>query len=125
MATRTVPAIVVTVDDVTGFESSDENVISGHKLTLDGKHSATLDMSEETVRAFEMLIMKTDSSALRELLAPVTRTRTTPARSKEELDVIRAWGRANGYAVADHGRLSHDLLAAFDAAQSETDTESE
>ena len=41
--------------------------------------------------------------------------RTTSARN--DLNEIREWGRANGYKVSDRGRVSADVLKAFDAAK--------
>lgn len=42
---------------------------------------------------------------------PVSRRQAAAARSR-----IRAWARDNGYTVSDRGRLSAQVLAAFDAA---------
>lgn len=35
---------------------------------------------------------------------------------REQLEVIRAWGRSNGYAVSDRGRISAEVQRAYDAA---------
>jgi hypothetical protein len=40
--------------------------------------------------------------------------RTTPDR--EQTHAIREWARANGYEVSERGRLSANVLAAFEAA---------
>lgn len=34
-----------------------------------------------------------------------------------QLSAVRAWARANGYPVSDHGRLSSKVTAAYEAAQ--------
>lgn len=36
--------------------------------------------------------------------------------SKDQLDAIRAWARANGYEVADRGRIKGEIIEAFEAA---------
>lgn len=41
-----------------------------------------------------------------------------PKRSKEELDKIRMWARANGHEVAEKGRIKQDIVDAYEAAQS-------
>ena len=38
------------------------------------------------------------------------------AAKRSDLDEIRAWGRANGYRVSDRGRVSADVVKAYDAA---------
>ena len=38
------------------------------------------------------------------------------AAKRGDLDEIRAWGRANGYRVSDRGRVSADVVKAYDAA---------
>lgn len=37
---------------------------------------------------------------------------------RNDLNEIRAWGRANGYKVSDRGRVPTDIIKAYDAAQS-------
>ena len=47
-----------------------------------------------------------------------------PRRARNAVDAVaahrsevRAWARANGYSVSDRGRISAELVAAFEAAQ--------
>jgi hypothetical protein len=40
-----------------------------------------------------------------------------PKRARVDLPVIREWARANGYTVADRGRLSADIVAAFQTSK--------
>lgn len=39
---------------------------------------------------------------------------TTSSARRSDLDDIRAWGRANGYRVSDRGRVSADVIDAYD-----------
>jgi hypothetical protein len=45
--------------------------------------------------------------------APVTK-RVVPKTTPEEREKIRAWGKANGYEVADQGRVPKKVMEAFD-----------
>ncbi|MFG1642863.1 Lsr2 family protein [Amycolatopsis sp. NPDC049252] len=42
---------------------------------------------------------------------------TTTASDRERNQQIRAWANANGYEVSERGRLSSEVIAAYDAAQ--------
>ncbi len=42
---------------------------------------------------------------------------TTTASDRERNQQIRAWANANGYDVSERGRLSSDLVSAFEQAQ--------
>ncbi|GLY43329.1 Lsr2 family protein [Amycolatopsis sp. NBRC 101858] len=44
---------------------------------------------------------------------------TTTASDRERNQQIRAWANANGYEVSERGRLSSEVIAAFDAAQAQ------
>lgn len=46
--------------------------------------------------------------------APKKQDKRTPRRDREEMARIRAWGRNNGYAVPDKGRLPYGLTEAWD-----------
>ena len=102
------------VDDLDGSDAS-----GPVEFGIDGKQFE-IDLSDE------------NASKLRDVLAPFVaaarrvsggtrRTTSSPARSagsgrsREELAEARSWLRANGYKVADRGRLSNELLAAWDS----------
>ena len=112
---------VILVDDVDGGEAA-ETV----SFALDGV-SYEVDLSEK------------NSSALRDALAPWvgharrvggrsaggrTRSAGTSGRSrsssasagKHDLGDVRAWARDNGFTVSDRGRVSSEVLAAYDQA---------
>lgn len=41
---------------------------------------------------------------------------TSSSAGRHDLNAVRDWGRANGYKVSDRGRVSADVLRAYDAA---------
>ena len=41
---------------------------------------------------------------------------STRGGGRSDLNAIRDWGRANGWTVSDRGRVSADLMKAYDAA---------
>ena len=113
---------VILVDDVDGGEAA-ETV----SFALDGV-SYEIDVSEE------------NASALRDALAPwVGHARRVGGRSgggrarstgsgggsgrsrgssagKHDLSDVRAWARDNGYQVSDRGRVSSEVIAAYEKA---------
>lgn len=46
-----------------------------------------------------------------------TRTQLPSTGPKRDLTAIRKWANANGYEVADRGRIPHSILDAYDKAQ--------
>ncbi|KAB1641910.1 histone-like nucleoid-structuring protein Lsr2 [Gulosibacter chungangensis] len=46
-----------------------------------------------------------------------TRTQLPATGPKRDLTAIRKWANANGYEVADRGRIPHSVLDAYDQAQ--------
>jgi hypothetical protein len=114
---------VILVDDVDGGEAA-ETV----SFALDGV-SYEIDVSEE------------NANALREALAPwVGHARRVGGRSgggrarssstsgggrsrssssgggRHDLSEVRAWARENGYQVSDRGRVSSEVIAAYEKA---------
>ncbi|GGM10239.1 histone-like nucleoid-structuring protein Lsr2 [Nakamurella endophytica] len=53
------------------------------------------------------------------------RVGTSGSRSREQLHAIREWANRNGYPVSPRGRLSNDVLTAFDDAHPTTPTAAE
>ncbi|KNX36174.1 histone-like nucleoid-structuring protein Lsr2 [Luteipulveratus halotolerans] len=43
--------------------------------------------------------------------------RAAASSSRQDLNKVREWGRANGYTVSDRGRVSKELQEAYDKAQ--------
>lgn len=46
-----------------------------------------------------------------------TRTQLPSTGPKRDLAAVRKWARANGYEVADRGRVPTEIVEAFDASQ--------
>ena len=82
---------------------------------------------------FEIDLNKENASALREVLRPyIEKGRRSGGRSSssnaknvarrntktdpEQLKAIRAWAKENGYRVSDRGRISADVVAAYESA---------
>jgi hypothetical protein len=111
---------VVLVDDLDGSEA-DETV----SFTLDGS-------------SYEIDLNRSNAAALRDALAPwvgaarragrassapasrrSSRSGSRPAAAgsdRERVQEIRQWARTNGHNVSERGRLSADVLAAYEAA---------
>ncbi|GAA3381136.1 hypothetical protein GCM10020367_71220 [Streptomyces sannanensis] len=76
------------------------------------KLKAELEQAQEDLRAVKAGSRTTGAAA-----APAP---TGIQRSKEELDAIRTWGRANGYQVADRGNPAKAVLDAYETAHTTT-----
>ncbi|AXK34667.1 hypothetical protein DVA86_20455 [Streptomyces armeniacus] len=72
------------------------------------KLQAELEKAQQKLRA-----VKTGGRPATTAAAPVAAAK----RSKEQQDEIRAWGRANGYQVAAHGKIPKNVVEAYEAAQ--------
>lgn len=108
MASRT---IVELTDDVDGGKAA-ETVSFG----LDGR-SYEIDLSAKNAKALR--------SALDAYVAAGRRTGSSRARrstgggatrDREQTQAIREWARASGYKVSERGRISAEILAAYNAA---------
>src|SRR5262245_60403013 len=103
---------VILVDDLDGGEA-EESV----SFSLDGV-------------TYEIDLSASNAEALREAIAPwVGHARRVsgraargrgPARgraaAKADLGDVRAWARENGYQVSDRGRVSAEVMSAYDGA---------
>lgn len=105
---------VLLVDDLDGGEA-DETV----SFALDGVNYE-IDLSETNAESMRESLAEWVSNA-RRVSGRASRTRGGRSRqaaaSKIDLSAVRAWARDNGYQVSDRGRVSADILAAYDAAQ--------
>ncbi len=111
---------VVLVDDLDGSEA-DETI----SFTVDGA-SYEIDLNEANAAALRDAFAPwlgaarragrgTSASATRR----TSRGGTRPAAAgsdRERVQAIREWARANGHNVSERGRLSADVLAAYEAA---------
>jgi hypothetical protein len=115
MATKT-----LLVDDMTG-EDADVTIT----YSIDDEFYS-IDLTEENAQAFRKVLapyieVSAVANAPRKTVSRSVATSSTPApakRSPEELQAIRDWARANGYEVADRGRIKADIVEAFEAAHS-------
>ena len=105
---------VILVDDIDGGEA-EESVA----FALDGVN-------------YEIDLSEGNATALREALAPwVGHARRVGGRSgggrrgsgsrgraaaKVDLGEVRAWARDNGFSVSDRGRVSSEVMSAYEAA---------
>ncbi len=78
-----------------------------------------IDLSSENITEFKSAIggfiesarkVKTAGSSQRQRGASTTDLR----QRRERLNEVREWARNNGYSVSDRGRVSAEVLAAFD-----------
>ncbi len=118
MATLTTVSLV---DDLDGSEAA-ESV----SFALDGV-SYEIDLSEDNAEKLRDALAGYVAGARRvDGSRRSTRAKTAkPARAargsrtapdREQTAAIREWARANGYEVSERGRLSANVLAAFEAA---------
>ncbi|WP_425955985.1 histone-like nucleoid-structuring protein Lsr2 [Xylanimonas sp. McL0601] len=104
---------VVLFDDIDGAEA-DETVT----FALDGV-SFEIDLTSahasELREALATWIGHARKSAGRAAAAPRSAGRRTTA-DRAQLAKIREWARDNGFKVSDRGRISAEVVAAFEAA---------
>jgi hypothetical protein len=108
MASKT---IVELTDDLDG-KKADETV----SFAIDGV-GYEIDLSARNAKALR--------DALAGYIAAGRRTRTSAARGraasparrdKEQTQAIREWARASGYTISDRGRISAEVVEAYNAA---------
>ncbi|MBL8929562.1 MAG: Lsr2 family protein [Kineosporiaceae bacterium] len=106
---------VILVDDVDGGEA--EETVS---FALDGV-SYEIDVSAENAEALRESIAPWIGHArrvggrasARRASAPKSRNGSAPRASLAD---VRAWARENGFQVSDRGRVSAEVMAAYDTA---------
>lgn len=103
------------IDDINGDDAT-ETVTFGYK-----GQAFTIDLSEANAELFEAL-MSTYVAAATEVVAPEKPVKATRATGKGNtpakfpagyLDLVRTWANANGYTVAQKGRVSGTVLEAY------------
>jgi len=106
---------VILVDDVDGGEA--EETVS---FALDGV-SYEIDVSADNAEALREAIAPWIGHA-RRIGGRASSRRAASAKSrngasvKPDLGQVRAWARDNGYQVSDRGRVSSEVLAAYENA---------
>jgi hypothetical protein len=105
------------VDDLDGSEAV-ETVTFG----IDGVNYE-IDLSEanasrlrESVSPFVGSGRKVGGGAGRRRTAGARPQRSAGGGSSVDTNTVREWARANGYQVADRGRIKSDVIAAYQAA---------
>jgi hypothetical protein len=110
MAIHTEVQTTVTVhDDLTGaeFANGDGRTVPFSFEGVDYE----IDLNNKNAEAFEKAVKK-----YRDAARVVTGRRVSgPAR--EDLAQVREWARAHGHSVKDRGRVSAEILSAYDADQ--------
>lgn len=101
---------VLLVDDVDGGHA--EETVS---FALDGV-SYEIDLSAKNAAKLREALSEWVGHARRSGGRKVSGRRAGGASRREDLNAIRAWGRANGFQVSDRGRVSGALQAAYDQA---------
>lgn len=109
--------IVQLIDDLDGSTSGD---IESVQFSLDGVNYE-IDLNEDNAASLR--------SELERFIGAARRTggrvrRNVPGagksgdvRSREETKAIRDWAKANGHDVSERGRLSSNIVEAYEAAQ--------
>jgi hypothetical protein len=95
-------------DDLDGAEAS-RTVIFGYEGV-----SYEIDLSEANATAFEDAVALYVGHARRARSSRRSGRRSSGSRG--DLGAVRAWAAENGMEVAPRGRLSSEILAAYDAA---------
>lgn len=108
---------VILVDDVDGGEA-DETVT----FSLDGVNYE-IDLSEGNAESLRDSLGEWIGHARRVGGRASGRSRSggrakaaAASASKTDLSLVRSWARDNGYQVSDRGRVSSEVLAAYEAA---------
>jgi hypothetical protein len=104
--------IIRLTDDLDGNDADEELTFAlrgvEYELDLSAKNVAALEKAlEKYIAAGRKVGRRTTRGAGR---------RSASADPKEDLAAIREWAKANGYRVADRGRVSAEVKEAFNAA---------
>ncbi|MCX2964903.1 histone-like nucleoid-structuring protein Lsr2 [Gordonia aquimaris] len=109
------------VDDMDGepIDPDDFNRVE-FEVKLPGRRSARyrLDLRSANVARFEAGIAEYVQMAARVPTIDGPTGGSTRAKSRQRNQAIRLWAQENGYEVSTRGRLSAELIDAFDAAAS-------
>ena len=106
--------LVEMLDDIDGTPAA-------HTIpfALDGV-SYEIDLSEDNAAALRDELARYIGAARRiggRKIRVATGQSTTSSSDRERNQQIRAWANANGYEVSERGRLSSEVIAAYEQAQ--------
>lgn len=115
---------ITLIDDLDGSAGA-ESVAFG----LDGK-SYTIDLSEKNATKLRKALADFIEKGQETHNAPATKrgrkagksARKATAKSGHDLNEVRDWARTAGYKVSDRGRVSAEVMTAFDEAHPEGTT---
>lgn len=103
---------VTITDDLDGSANAKEVSFS-----LDGR-TWLIDLSAKNRAALEKALKPYIAKAVEQgrgrSRSKVTRS-SSRSKSRRDLVAVREWAKNNGHAVSDRGRVSADILAAYDA----------
>ena len=104
---------VLLVDDINGSEAAETVTFS-----LDGA-SYEIDLTGANAQQLRDALSPWVGHARRSGGRKSTRRGTTTGGARRgDLSAVREWARNNGHKVSDRGRISADILAAYDKANS-------
>lgn len=116
MAQKVITSLVDDLDGTVLDEGKGQTVIFGFKgktyeIDLSDKNAAKL---EEALKPFigAGRVVRADGK-----VATVTRLKSTGKTAAVELAALRDWARANGYTVAERGRVSQEIKDAYEASR--------
>ncbi|KAF0845222.1 histone-like nucleoid-structuring protein Lsr2 [Nocardia caishijiensis] len=108
--------VVTLIDDYDGTSTAEETVI----FTIDG-HTYEIDLSHTNATKLRNTFEQWTPYARRTGRTKTSNTRrnttaTPPAKTnrRNDLAAIRAWAIENGHTVSTRGRISTDIIAAYD-----------
>jgi len=101
------------IDDLDGTQLAD-GVGETVKFGLDGV-DYEIDLGPENAEALREFLSSYVKTA-RRVSGRVSRTKLPKSGPKRDLAAVRKWAAANGYEVADRGRVPQTVLEAYDAA---------
>ncbi|MET8149377.1 Lsr2 family protein [Actinoplanes sp. NPDC049668] len=109
------------VDDLDGTELKDGDGGGTVTFSIRGQYYE-IDLSKKNQDALDKALEKYTNKATK-VAAPVRGggvakkvTKVSPAGDKDQRLAIREWANANGHKVSDRGRISQDILDAYEAA---------
>ncbi|MFJ1758669.1 Lsr2 family protein [Amycolatopsis sp. NPDC088138] len=108
--------LVEMLDDIDG-------TLAAHTVpfSLDGV-TYEIDLSDENAASLRDELARYISAGRRtggRKVRVATGQPTTTSSDRERNQQIRAWANANGFEVSERGRLSSEVIAAYDAAQAQ------
>ncbi|MEV6364870.1 histone-like nucleoid-structuring protein Lsr2 [Nocardia asteroides] len=109
--------IVSLVDDFDGTSEADETVTFGidgasYEIDLSDTNAIKLRETFDQWLLYARRIGRAKTSASR----PAAKTAASSPIRRNDITAIRAWASNNGHTVSTRGRISADVIAAYDAA---------